>query len=75
MIFETDPGDVEDANVGDKALGDIGDGSRVAVLGEHVYDGFHLPSRGRQMRLDSAPHRLMRRVPPVGCSGGEPHGG
>ena len=40
-VFHADPGDVEDANVGDKALGDIGDGSRVAVLGEHVYDGFH----------------------------------
>jgi hypothetical protein len=40
-IFDADPGDVEDANVGDKALGEIKAGSRVAVLGEHVYDGFH----------------------------------
>jgi hypothetical protein len=40
-IFDKDPGDVEDANVGDKALGEIKTGSRVAVLGEHVYDGFH----------------------------------
>jgi hypothetical protein len=40
-IFDADPGEVEDANVGDKALGEIRAGSRVAVLGEHVYDGFH----------------------------------
>jgi hypothetical protein len=40
-IFDADPGEVEDANVGDKKLGEIIAGSRVAVLGEHVYDGFH----------------------------------
>jgi hypothetical protein len=40
-IFDADPGEVEDANVGDKKLGEIKAGSRVAVLGEHVYDGFH----------------------------------
>jgi len=40
-IFDADPGDVEDANVGDRNLGEIAAGSRVAVLGEHVYDGFH----------------------------------
>jgi hypothetical protein len=40
-IFETNPGDVEDANVGDKALGPIRAGDRVVVFGEHVYDGFH----------------------------------
>jgi hypothetical protein len=40
-IFDAEPGDVEDANVGDKALGEIVEGNRVAVLGEHVYDGFH----------------------------------
>jgi hypothetical protein len=40
-LFDASPGEVEDANVGDKALGEIRAGSRVAVLGEHVYDGFH----------------------------------
>ncbi len=40
-IFDADPGDVEDANVGDHALGPISAGDRVVVLGEHVYDGFH----------------------------------
>jgi hypothetical protein len=40
-IFDAGPGEVEDANVGDKVLGEIKAGSRVAVLGEHVYDGFH----------------------------------
>src|SRR5262249_54296823 len=40
-IFDADPGDVEDANVGDSALGPIRMGDTVAVLGEHVYDGYH----------------------------------
>jgi hypothetical protein len=40
-IFEVDPGDVEDANVGDKPLGKLNKGDKVAVYGEHVYDGFH----------------------------------
>ena len=40
-IFDADKGEVEDANVGDKDLGVIKKDSRVAVLGEHVYDGFH----------------------------------
>ena len=40
-LFNKSPGEVEDANVGDKALGEIKAGSRVAVVGEHVYDGFH----------------------------------
>jgi hypothetical protein len=40
-IFETNPGEVEDANVGDTDLGPIGPGDRVVVYGEHVYDGFH----------------------------------
>jgi hypothetical protein len=40
-IFDADKGEVEDANVGDKDLGVIQKDSRVAVLGEHVYDGFH----------------------------------
>lgn len=39
--FASDPGDVEDANVGDKALGPIRVNDRVVVFGEHVYDGFH----------------------------------
>jgi hypothetical protein len=41
IAFSADPGDVEDANVGDKALGEISAGDKVVVLGEHVYDGFH----------------------------------
>ena len=40
-IFDTDPGDIEDANVGDEALGPLAVGDRLVVLGEHVYDGFH----------------------------------
>jgi hypothetical protein len=40
-IFDADPGDVEDANIGDQALGPIRIGDKVAVLGEHVYDGYH----------------------------------
>lgn len=40
-IFDADPGDVEDANVGDKALEPITEGDRVVLRGEHVYDGFH----------------------------------
>jgi hypothetical protein len=39
--FNSNPGDVEDANVGDKALGPIADGDKVIVFGTHVYDGFH----------------------------------
>jgi hypothetical protein len=41
IAFNTDPGEVEDANVGDRALGPIAGGDRVVVLGQHVYDGFH----------------------------------
>jgi hypothetical protein len=41
IAFSADPGDVEDANVGDRALGEISAGDKVVVLGEHVYDGFH----------------------------------
>jgi uncharacterized membrane protein len=40
-IFDAGPGDVESANVGDKALGPIQMGDKVAVMGEHVYDGYH----------------------------------
>ncbi len=40
-LFDANPGNVEDANVGDKRLGDISMGDHVAVLGEHVYDGYH----------------------------------
>jgi hypothetical protein len=40
-IFEASPGDVQDANVGDKDLGPIRMGDKVAVMGEHVYDGYH----------------------------------
>jgi len=40
-IFDAGPGDVEDANVGDQALGPIQMDDIVAVMGEHVYDGYH----------------------------------
>ena len=40
-VFDANPGNVEDANVGDKRLGPIRENDKVAVLGEHVYDGFH----------------------------------
>jgi hypothetical protein len=39
--FNSDPGNVEDANVGDRDLGPIKVGDRVVVFGTHVYDGFH----------------------------------
>jgi hypothetical protein len=41
VAFHSDPGNVEDANVGDKSLGPIKEGDRVVVHGHHVYDGFH----------------------------------
>jgi hypothetical protein len=41
IAFNSDPGDVEDANVGDKALGPITLDDRVVAVGELVYDGFH----------------------------------
>jgi hypothetical protein len=41
IIFEATKGEVEDANVGDAALGPIKVGDLVVVRGEHVYDGFH----------------------------------
>jgi hypothetical protein len=40
-IFETNPGDVDDANVGDEPLGELKRGDKVVVFGEHVYDGLH----------------------------------
>ncbi|WP_330296883.1 hypothetical protein [Streptomyces sp. NBC_00503] len=40
-VFYATPGEVKDANVGDTTLGPIVEGDEVAVLGEHVYDGFH----------------------------------
>jgi len=40
-MFDADPGNIEDSNVGDRALGPIRMGDAVAVLGEHVYDGYH----------------------------------
>jgi hypothetical protein len=39
--FESDPGDVNDANVGDEPLGALKSGDQVVVFGTHVYDGFH----------------------------------
>lgn len=41
IAFHSDPGDVEDANVGDKSLGPIRENDKVVVYGRHVYDGFH----------------------------------
>jgi hypothetical protein len=39
--FNSDPGDVNDANVGDQPLGTLNDNDAVVVFGTHVYDGFH----------------------------------
>ena len=39
--FNSDPGDVNDANVGDTPLGSLADNDKVIVYGTHVYDGFH----------------------------------
>lgn len=39
--FNSDPGSYEDANVGDKPLGELVPGDLVVVFGTHVYDGFH----------------------------------
>jgi hypothetical protein len=39
--FNTTPGDVNDANVGDVPIGNLSDGEQVIVYGTHVYDGFH----------------------------------
>jgi hypothetical protein len=41
IAFHFDPGNVQDANVGDWARGPIHEGAHVAVMGRHVYDGFH----------------------------------
>ena len=41
IAFHSDPGNVEDANVGDKSLGPISANDKVVVFGTHVYDGFH----------------------------------
>jgi hypothetical protein len=41
IAFHSDPGDVEEENVGDHSLGPIMNGDQVVVLGRHVYDGFH----------------------------------
>jgi glycosyltransferase involved in cell wall biosynthesis len=41
IAFHSDPGDVEEENVGDHSLGPITNGDQVVVLGRHVYDGFH----------------------------------
>ena len=39
--FNSDPGDVNDANVGDLPLTPLQNGDHVAVYGTLVYDGFH----------------------------------
>ena len=39
--FNSDPGNVNDANVGDTPLGTLANGDQVVVYGTHVYDGFH----------------------------------
>ena len=39
--FNSDPGDINDDNVGDQPLGQLQNGDRVVVFGTHVYDGFH----------------------------------
>ncbi len=39
--FHSDPGDYNDANVGDTPLGRLAPNDMVVVYGTHVYDGFH----------------------------------
>jgi hypothetical protein len=39
--FNSDRGNVNDANVGDDPLGPLVDKDQVVVFGTHVYDGFH----------------------------------
>jgi hypothetical protein len=39
--FNSDPGDLNDANVGDDPLSGLGVNDHVVVFGTHVYDGFH----------------------------------
>ncbi|MEO7083066.1 MAG: hypothetical protein ABI442_07665 [Gemmatimonadaceae bacterium] len=41
VAFHSDPGNVQDANVGDNNPDPIKEGDRVLVHGHHVYDGFH----------------------------------
>ncbi len=41
IAFHSDPGDVEDANVGDRDWGPISANDKVVVYGRHIYDGFH----------------------------------
>ncbi len=40
-MFDDNPGEIDDANVGDLPPGGYKDGDHVVVFGEHVYDGFH----------------------------------
>ena len=40
-MFDEDPGEVDDANVGDLPPGGYQANQHVVVLGEHVYDGLH----------------------------------
>ncbi|WP_123023344.1 hypothetical protein [Mycolicibacterium stellerae] len=40
-MFDEDPGEIDDANVGDLPPGGYAEGQHVVVFGEHVYDGFH----------------------------------
>ena len=40
-MFDEDPGEIDDANVGDLPAEGYAEGHRVVVFGEHVYDGFH----------------------------------
>jgi hypothetical protein len=39
--FNSDKGNVDDANVGDDPLGGVKENDQVVVFGSHVYDGFH----------------------------------
>lgn len=41
IAFHSDPGNVDDTNVGDRSLEPIQAGDRIVAVGHHVYDGFH----------------------------------
>jgi hypothetical protein len=56
--FNSDPGDVNDANVGDVPLGTLANGDQVVVYGTHVYDGFH------EGWHEFHPLKAILRVPP-----------
>lgn len=57
--FNSSPGDVNDANVGDSPLGPLSVDDQVVVFGTHVYDGFH------EGWHEFHPLMAIQRVPPA----------